>query len=219
MGNKVDEIEGILDDFNGGLAEGIVDDNTLVFEGNDEEALRQAREEREKAIRERTESAKRAADEIVSSAKELYTKNTNSIDYVQFKAKADADSLGKILYQVEVTEDVIGEVVEAIKTGFVNPNMVKCFTDLQKTEIELLKTKNLYLTSIEESFKQITTDVEMNSAIEVDAEDSGDALTAKTRSSRDLMKMVDAAAAKMKADILSNNNCGTDDAPQSPKLF
>lgn len=219
MSSNTDQIEGILDDFNDGTVPNILENNTLVFEENDEEALRKAREERDKEMIERTNAAKKAAEEIVSSAKELYSKNSNDIDYVQFKAKADADSLGKIIYQVELTEDVIKAVADSILTGFINPNMVKCFTDLQKTEVELLKTKNLYLTSIEESFKQITTDVEMTAAIEVEAEEDTDAISAKTRSSRDLMKLIDAAAAKVKTETLNSMKSEESQEETEPKLF
>lgn len=216
MSSNADEIKEILDDFNDGTVDNLLEDNTLVFEENDEETLRRAREERDKEMIERAITAKKAADEIVSSAKNLYSKNSNDIDYVQFKAKADADSLGKIIYQVELTEDVIKAVANSILVGFINPNLVKCFTDLQKTEVELLKTKNMYLTSIEESFKQITSDVEMTAAVEVETAEDADAISAKTRSSRDLMKLIDAAASKVKAEM---QNGEVTEEPKEPKLF
>lgn len=216
MSSNADEIKEILDDFNDGTVDNLLEDNTLVFEENDEETLRKAREERDKEMIERAITAKKAADEIVSSAKNLYSKNSNDIDYVQFKAKADADSLGKIIYQVELTEDVIKAVANSILVGFINPNLVKCFTDLQKTEVELLKTKNMYLTSIEESFKQITSDVEMTAAVEVETAEDADAISAKTRSSRDLMKLIDAAASKVKAEM---QNGEVAEEPKEPKLF
>jgi len=216
MSSNADEIKEILDDFNDGTVDNLLEDNTLVFEENDEETLRRAREERDKEMIERAITAKKAADEIVSSAKNLYSKNSNDIDYVQFKAKADADSLGKIIYQVELTEDVIKAVANSILVGFINPNLVKCFTDLQKTEVELLKTKNMYLTSIEESFKQITSDVEMTAAVEVETAEDADAISAKTRSSRDLMKLIDAAASKVKAEM---QNGEVAEEPKEPKLF
>lgn len=216
MSSNADEIKEILDDFNDGTVDNLLEDNTLVFEENDEETLRRAREERDKEMIERAITAKKAADDIVSSAKNLYSKNSNDIDYVQFKAKADADSLGKIIYQVELTEDVIKAVANSILVGFINPNLVKCFTDLQKTEVELLKTKNMYLTSIEESFKQITSDVEMTAAVEVETAEDADAISAKTRSSRDLMKLIDAAASKVKAEM---QNGEVAEEPKEPKLF
>lgn len=216
MSSNADEIKEILDDFNDGTVDNLLEDNTLVFEENDEETLRRAREERDKEMIERAITAKKAADDIVSSAKNLYSKNSSDIDYVQFKAKADADSLGKIIYQVELTEDVIKAVANSILVGFINPNLVKCFTDLQKTEVELLKTKNMYLTSIEESFKQITSDVEMTAAVEVETAEDADAISAKTRSSRDLMKLIDAAASKVKAEM---QNGEVAEEPKEPKLF
>lgn len=216
MSSNADEIKEILDDFNDGTVDNLLENNTLVFEENDEETLRRAREERDKEMIERAITAKKAADDIVSSAKNLYSKNSSDIDYVQFKAKADADSLGKIIYQVELTEDVIKAVANSILVGFINPNLVKCFTDLQKTEVELLKTKNMYLTSIEESFKQITSDVEMTAAVEVETAEDADAISAKTRSSRDLMKLIDAAASKVKAEM---QNGEVAEEPKEPKLF
>lgn len=216
MSSNADEIKEILDDFNDGTVDNLLEGNTLVFEENDEETLRRARAERDKEMIERAITSKKAADEIVSSAKNLYSKNSNDIDYVQFKAKADADSLGKIIYQVELTEDVIKAVANSILVGPINPNLVKCFTDLQKTEVELLKTKNMYLTSIEESFKQITSDVEMTAAVEVETAEDADAISAKTRSSRDLMKLIDAAASKVKAEM---QNGEVAEEPKEPKLF
>lgn len=215
--NNADKIEGILEDFNDGTIDNIVDDNTLVFAENDEETLRKAREAREKEIMERVGLAKKEAEAIVSSAKDLYGKSASDVSYVQFKAKADADSLGKILFQVEQTEDVIKVIADAILCGDINPNLVKCFSDLQKTEMELLKTKNLYLTSIESSFKQITTDVEMTAAIEVESEDENEVSSAKTRSSRDLQRLLEIAAEKVKEARSEGGDTDGDD--EKAKLF
>ena len=70
--------------------------------------------------------------------------------------------------------------------------------------------------SIEESFKQITSDVEMTAAVEVETAEDADAISAKTRSSRDLMKLIDAAASKVKAEM---QNGEVVEEPKEPKLF
>jgi len=200
MSKNLDEIDSIVNEFTDGLIDNIVDDNTLVFSAQDAEAARIAREERAKEAQEKTLAAKQVAQDLVSSARELYSKNNEDVDYIKFKAKADTNSLGKILYQIEVAEEAITTVMNAITDGDTNTNLFRCLTDLQKTMMELLKTKNLYLSSIEESFKQLTNDVEMSSAIEVDAEDENEVLTAKAKNGRELMKMINDAANKIEEE-------------------
>lgn len=200
MSKNLDEIDSIVSEFADGLIDNIVDDNTLVFSAQDAEAARIAREERAKEAQEKTLAAKQVAQDLVSSARELYSKNNEDVDYIKFKAKADTNSLGKILYQIEVCEEAITTVMNAITDGDTNTNLFRCLTDLQKTMMELLKTKNLYLSSIEESFKQLTNDVEMSSAIEVDAEDENEVLTAKAKNGRELMKMINDAANKIEEE-------------------
>jgi len=91
-------------------------------------------------------------------------------------------------------------VMDAISDGDTNPNLYKCLTDLQKTMMELLKTKNFYLTSIEDSFKQLTNDIEMSSAVEVEGEDEQSAMTAKAKNGRELMKLINDAANKIEEE-------------------
>lgn len=188
-----DKIEEILNDFNSGLIDNIVDDNTLIFHSEDIEAAKKIKAERDAEIMERTALAKKNAEDLVDSAKELYSKKTNDIGYVKFRANADANSLGKILYQIELTDDTITTVANVIRDGDTNPNLVKSFTDLQKTMIELLKTKNLYLMTIEESLKQINNFVEENTTIDIE-EGEDNVLTAKAKNGRDLMKIINEVA-------------------------
>ena len=200
MSKTADEIDDLVQEFNDALIDNIVDDNTLVFTAQDAEAARKAREERAAEAEKRTLIAKKDAQDLVNSAKELYSKSSENIEYVKFKANADANSLGKILYQIELTEDAITTVVDAINDGDTNTNLFKCLTDLQKTMMELLKTKNMYLSTIEDSFKQLTNDVEMSSAIEVDTEDSNEPLTAKAKNGRELMKLINETANKIEEE-------------------
>lgn len=200
MSKTADNIDDLVQEFNDGLIDNIVDDNTLVFTAQDVEAARKAREERAVEAEKRTLIAKKDAQDLVNSAKDLYSKTSENIEYVKFKANADANSLGKILYQIELTEDAITTVVDAINDGDANTNLFKCLTDLQKTMMELLKTKNMYLTTIEDSFKQLTNDVEMSSAIEVEIEDSNEPLTAKAKNSRELMKLINETANRIEEE-------------------
>lgn len=200
MSKTSDKIDDLVQEFNDGLIDNIVDDNTLVFTAQDAEAARKAREERAAEAEKRTLIAKKDAQDLVNSAKELYSKSSENIEYVKFKANADANSLGKILYQIELTEAAITTVVDAINDGDINTNLFKCLTDLQKTMMELLKTKNMYLSTIEDSFKQLTNDVEMSSAIEVETEDSNEPLTAKAKNSRELMKLINETANRIEEE-------------------
>ena len=197
MSKTVDKIDDIVQEFNDGLIDNIVNDNTLIFTAQDAEAARKAREERAVEAEKRTLIAKKDAQDLVNSAKDLYSKSSENIEYVKFKANADANSLGKILYQIELTEDAITTVMDAINDGDTNTNLFKCLTDLQKTMMELLKTKNMYLSTIEDSFKQLTNDVEMSSAIEVETEDPNEPLTAKAKNGRELMKLINETAIRI----------------------
>lgn len=186
-----ESISALVDEFNSGIVDGLVDDNTLVFDTESDEELRRLVEEQEKAEIEMTNTAKKDAQELIDSALQLYAKKTGDIDYVRFKSKSDINTFTKILYQIEVNEDAIRMIMRELKTGGVNANLLRNLSDLQKTEIELWRMKSQYLTSMEESLKQVTSDVELDNAVEV--ESGEEAQTAKSRSSRDLMKMLDNA--------------------------
>lgn len=186
-----ESISVLVDEFNSGIVDGLVDDNTLVFDTESDEELRRLVEEQEKAEIEMTNTAKKDAQELIDSALQLYAKKTGDIDYVRFKSKSDINTFTKILYQIEVNEDAIRMIMRELKTGGVNANLLRNLSDLQKTEIELWRMKSQYLTSMEESLKQVTSDVELDNAVEV--ESGEEAQTAKSRSSRDLMKMLDNA--------------------------
>lgn len=213
MSKTADNIENMVNEFNDGLLDNIVDDNTLVFTANDAEAVKKAKEERLKEATQKTLIAKKDAQDLVDSAKELYSKSSTDIDYIRFKANADANSLGKILYQIEVTEEAITTVVDAINDGDTNTNLFKCLTDLQKTMMELLKTKNMYLTTIEDSFKQLTNDIEMSGAVEVESENEENVNTVKMKGGRDLMKMINEAQTKF-IDKTKSNGQETEDENQ-----
>lgn len=199
-----DKVSDFLDDFNSGIVDGLVDDNTLVFDNTiSEEDLQRMKEEAEREEMERTEAAKQSAKDLIDSALELYAKNINNIDYVQFRAKADTNTFTKILYQIEINEEAIRLIMNDMRHSGngANINLINCLCNLQKTEIELWKIKSQYLSSIENTLKQITSDVEMDNAIEA-VEDTDVALTAKTRSARDLQIMLTEVQEKIKREQL-----------------
>ena len=78
-----------------------------------------------------------------------------------------------------------------IKLNGPNPNLMRCLSDLQKTEIELLKIRSQYLQEIEQSLKQVSSDVEMSEAVELESEE--ETTSAKIRGQRDLMIMLEQA--------------------------
>lgn len=199
-----DKVSDFLDDFNSGIVDGLVDDNTLVFDNTiSEDDLQRMKEEAEREEMERTEAAKQSAKDLIDSALELYAKNINNIDYVQFRAKADTNTFTKILYQIEINEEAIRLIMNDMRHSGngANINLINCLCNLQKTEIELWKIKSQYLSSIENTLKQITSDVEMDNAIEA-VEDTDEALTAKTRSARDLQIMLTEVQERMKREQL-----------------
>lgn len=198
------KVSGFLDDFNSGIVDDLVDDNTLVFDNTiSEEDLQRMKEEAEREEMERTEAAKQSAKDLIDSALELYAKNINNIDYVQFRAKADTNTFTKILYQIEINEEAIRLIMNDMRHSGngANINLINCLCNLQKTEIELWKIKSQYLSSIENTLKQITSDVEMDNAIEA-VEDTDEALTAKTRSARDLQIMLNEVQERIKREQL-----------------
>jgi hypothetical protein len=201
--SEADEAERFLDEFDSGIAGNIVDDNTLVFDNTiSQEDLEKRREAEEERERELVEEASRSAQDLIDSVKNLYGSNIGELDYVKFKTKADANSFTKILYQIEINEEAIRMVMSDLRdvTGSARIMMFKNLSDLQKTEMELLKTKAQYLASIEASLKQITSDVEMDNAIEIEENPDGTQgqLTAKMKGQRELNKMLEQAMEKMK---------------------
>ena len=75
-----ESISALVDEFNSGIVDGLVDDNTLVFDTESDEELRRLVEEQEKAEIEMTNTAKKDAQELIDSALQLYAKKTGDID-------------------------------------------------------------------------------------------------------------------------------------------
>ena len=201
--SEADEAERFLNEFDGGIAGNIVDDNTLVFDNSiSAEEIEKIREAEEARERELVEEANRSAQDLIESAKKLYGSNIGELDYVKFKTKADSNSFTKILYQIEINEEAIRMVMTDLRsvTGPARVMMFKNLSDLQKTEMELLKTKAQYLETIEKSLKQITSDVEMDNAIELEEGQNSEQgqLTAKMKGQRELNKMLEQAMEEMK---------------------
>ena len=199
--NEANNIATMLNEYSAGVVDTFVDDNTMVF--NDtakEEEIQRLKEEQEKADIALATESKNSAKNLIESALELYAKKTGEISYVKLKAESDINTFGKILQQIEINEEAIREIMMDMKTGNgVNPNMLRCLSDLQKTEIELWKIKSQYLQEIETSLKQVSSDVEMSEAVELESEDE-EPNTAKIRGSRDLMMMLDQAQSKIQEE-------------------
>lgn len=198
--SEADEAERFVNEFSDGIAGDIVEDNTLVFDSapTDEEIMRRRIEE-ERLDEERKNDAKRSAEELVESAKKLYGSNISDLDYVKFKTMADINSFTKILYQIETNEEAIRMVMQDLRdvTGAARLMMFKNLSDLQETEMKLLAAKSKYLVSLEASLKQISNDVEMDSAIEVEAPENGGQVTAKMKGGRELNRMMEQAMESM----------------------
>lgn len=198
--SEADEAERFVNEFSDGIAGDIVEDNTLVFDSTptDEEIMRRRLEE-EMMDEERRNDAKRSAEELVESAKRLYGSNISDLDYVKFKTMADINSFTKILYQIETNEEAIRMVMQDMRdvTGAARLMMFKNLSDLQETEMKLLAAKSKYLASLEASLKQISSDVEMDNAIEVDAPENDGRITAKMKGGRELNRMMEQAMESM----------------------
>lgn len=198
--SEADEAERFVNEFSDGIAGDIVEDNTLVFDSTPtEEEIMRRRLEEEMMDEERKNDAKRSAEELVESAKRLYGSNISDLDYVKFKTMADINSFTKILYQIETNEEAIRMVMQDMRdvTGAARLMMFKNLSDLQETEMKLLAAKSKYLASLEASLKQISSDVEMDNAIEVEAPENGDQITAKMKGGRELNRMMEQAMESM----------------------
>ena len=190
--DQANEIASMLNEFSAGVVDNFVDENTMVFDNKaEEEELQRLKDEQEKAEVALATTSKNSAQELIDSALQLYAKKTGDISYVKFKAKSDVIAFGKILQQIEINEDAIREIMRDIKLNGPNPNLMRCLSDLQKTEIELLKIRSQYLQEIEQSLKQVSSDVEMSEAVELESEE--ETTSAKIRGQRDLMIMLEQA--------------------------
>lgn len=198
--SEADAAERFVNEFSDGIAGDIVEDNTLVFDSTPtEEEIMRRRLEEEMMDEERKNDAKRSAEELVESAKRLYGSNISDLDYVKFKTMADINSFTKILYQIETNEEAIRMVMQDMRdvTGAARLMMFKNLSDLQETEMKLLAAKSKYLASLEASLKQISSDVEMDNAIEVDAPENDGRITAKMKGGRELNRMMEQAMESM----------------------
>jgi len=212
--DQANEIANMLNEFSAGVVDNFVDENTMVFDNKaEEEELQRLKDEQEKAEVALATTSKNSAQELIDSALQLYAKKTGDISYVKFKAKSDVNAFGKILQQIEINEDAIREIMRDIKLNGPNPNLMRCLSDLQKTEIELLKIRSQYLQEIEQSRKQVSSDVEMSEAVELESEE--ETTSAKIRGQRDLMIMLEQAkkdSTKQITEITNQeNNSGNED--------
>lgn len=166
-----------------------VENNTLEF---DDALLKKEREAREKETAKQINEAKFDASQIVSSAVELYASSNGDIQYIKSKSRQEISTLEDIMNQIRLNKEAIDNIMDLIRGGVADNQTYKAFSDLQKTNIELLKMKQASLSKLEESLKQLRSDIEINNAVDAIEEENskGDLIP---RNTRELMKVIEEA--------------------------
>lgn len=178
-----------------------VEDNTLAF---DDELARKEQEKRERETAKQISEASFDAKQIVSSAVDLYASNNSDVDYIKSKSRQEIATLEDIMNQIRLNKEAIDNIMYVIRGGEADNNTFKAFSELQKTNIELLKMKQASLLKLEESLKQLRQDVEITNAVVVDEEDTGGEKSVKSHNARELMKTIEEAQKMVVAGGVEN---------------
>lgn len=178
-----------------------VEDNTLAF---DDELARKEQEKRERETAKQISEASFDAKQIVSSAVDLYASNNSDVDYIKSKSRQEIATLEDIMNQIRLNKEAIDNIMYVIRGGEADNNTFKAFSELQKTNIELLKMKQASLLKLEESLKQLRQDVEITNAVVVDEEDTGGEKSVKSHNARELMKTIEEAQKMVAAGGVEN---------------
>lgn len=116
-------------------------------------------------------------------------------EYVKAKAEIDKMSLSMLLTQMENSEKAISSLMDQIEEGDVAPRLYEVLSELQRTQLDIIKTQTMHLVAVEENVKKIAREIEiyeMQKELEEEQEtdDGTNKRSLKARGTRELMQAV-----------------------------
>ncbi|MBR4590258.1 MAG: hypothetical protein IKO36_06290, partial [Bacteroidaceae bacterium] len=118
----------------------------------------------------------------------------NRNEYVKAKSEIDKMSLSMLLTQMENSEKAIMSLMDQLGEGDVAPRLYEVLSELQRTQLDIIKTQTMHLVAVEENVKKIAREIEIyEMQKELDSEhenDQSDRKSLKARGARELMQAV-----------------------------
>ena len=115
-------------------------------------------------------------------------------EYVKAKAEIDKMSLSLLLTQMENSEKAIMSLMDQIGEGDVAPRLYEVLSELQRTQLDIIKTQTMHLVAVEENVKKIAREIEiyeMQKELEESHEgENTEGRSLKARGARELMQAV-----------------------------
>lgn len=115
-------------------------------------------------------------------------------EYVKAKAEIDKMSLSMLLTQMQNSETAIMSLMEQIGEGDVAPRLYEVLSELQRTQLDIIKTQTMHLVAVEENVKKIAREIEiyeMQKELEEGHEgENTEGTSLRARGSRELMQAV-----------------------------
>lgn len=151
----------------------------------------------ENALSVRDDKAKSKAKKTIEKLLKFYL--TEDIieqnEYILAKSEIDEMSLGMLLKQMENSERAIQSLMNTIDEGDVSPRLYEVLSELQRTQLDIIKTQTMHLVAVEENAKKIQREAEIfamqremnNENNSDDKESTNSTGGAKVRGGRDLM--------------------------------
>ena len=169
-----------------------IDNNTIKFEKTPENLV--------KAEETRIVKSNTRAKQMMESLVRVYVsdKFIKESQYVKAKLAINTNNLSAIIKQQSVCEDAINTIMKLINIGEDNPKLFDVLATLQKTMQDLIKTQQVLITTVEEDFKRIGTDIDKNKSD--DDKDDGNNNGVKSNSTKDILTMINKAITTTKTE-------------------
>lgn len=145
-----------------------------------------------KRIQENKEKASKTIDKMLRFylSEEIIDKH----EYVKAKAEIDKMSLSMLLTQMENSEKAITALMDQIGDGDVAPRLYEVLSELQRTQLDIIKTQTMHLVAVEENVKKTAREIEIyEMQKELEEGHSGENSEGKSlraRGARELMQAV-----------------------------
>jgi len=144
----------------------------------------------------RIEQNREKASKTIDKMLKFYLKEDiiDRNEYVKAKAEIDKMSLSMLLTQMENSEKAITSLMDQIGEGDVAPRLYEVLSELQRTQLDIIKTQTMYIVAVEENVKKVAREIEiyeMQKELEEDHEgENTEGKSLRARGARELMQAV-----------------------------
>lgn len=144
----------------------------------------------------RIEQNREKASKTIDKMLKFYLKEDiiDRNEYVKAKAEIDKMSLSMLLTQMENSEKAITSLMDQIGEGDVAPRLYEVLSELQRTQLDIIKTQTMYIVAVEENVKKVAREIEiyeMQKELEEGHEgENTEGKSLRARGARELMQAV-----------------------------